>query len=211
MDANFWIQKWENNEIAFHEGEANPFLVKHFSGLPISPNSRVFVPLCGKTLDIAWLLKHGFRVAGAELSELAIKQLFAGLKTDPEVVQIGKLRRYSAQDIDIFAGNIFDLTRDKLGPVDAVYDRAALVAFPQNMRRDYTKHLASMTDVAPQLIITYVYEQRLMDGPPFSVTNEEIKQHYDSMYTMRLLESVHVTGGLKGKCEATENVWMLKT
>lgn len=210
MDENFWIQKWEKNEIAFHEGDANPLLVRHFRELSLSKGSRVFVPLCGKTLDITWLLSHGFRVAGAELSELAVKQLFAGLKMKPEIISVGGMKRYSAQNIDVFNGNIFDLTHEALGPVDAVYDRAALVALPEDMRHRYARHLAAVTGQAPQLIISYVYDQKQMDGPPFSVTNEEVKRHYGEMYDVRLLESIHVTGGLKGKCAATENVWLLK-
>lgn len=210
MDANFWIQKWEKNEIAFHEGDANPLLVKHFKELSLVKASCVFVPLCGKTLDIAWLLAHGFRVAGAELSELAIKQLFAELKIRPSIINAAGMSRYSAQNIDVFAGNIFDLTQEALGPVDAVYDRAALVALPDDMRPHYARHLAAVTIQAPQLVISYVYDQKQMDGPPFSVTDAEVRRHYGEMYDARLLESVHVAGGLKGKCAATENVWLLK-
>lgn len=209
MDESFWINKWENNDIGFHFREANPLLVKHFKRLGVSKGSRVFVPLCGKTLDIAWFLKHGYRVAGAELSGLAVKQLFAELKMKPAVIDVGGMTRYSAPDIDIFLGNIFDLTLLMLGPADAVYDRAALVAFPEDMRKRYTRHLTAITNRAPQLVITYVYDQTMMDGPPFSVTNEEVIRHFGGIYGARLLESIHVSGGLKGKCKAMENVWLL--
>ena len=210
MDPSFWHQRWAKNEIGFHEPKANPLLVTHFKELSLPKGRRAFVPLCGKTLDIAWLLSQGYRVAGAELSETAITQLFTGLGVEPQIATVGTLKRYSGPDLDIFVGNIFDLSGSMLGAVDAVYDRAALVALPEHMRPRYTAHLMEITNRAPQLLISYVYDQRVMDGPPFSVPNEEVAQHYGRRYDVRLIVSTEVPGGLKGKCTANENVWLLR-
>jgi len=210
MDIGFWHQKWEKKEIAFHQNEVNPLLVKYFSELSLAKGSRIFIPLCGKTLDIAWLLTNGYRVAGAELSKIAIEQLFAELGVEPKITSVGKLEHYSATNIDIFVGNIFDLSRNKLDPVDAIYDRAALVALPLEMRKQYTKHLMQITDNAPQLLISYVYNQSAINGPPFSISNEEVNQHYADRYELTLIVSADVSGGMKGKCAAIENVWLLK-
>lgn len=209
MDVNFWLQRWENNEIGFHEKKANPLLVTHFKKLLLNNNSRVFLPLCGKTLDIAWLLSKGFRVAGAELSKTAIEQLFVDLGVEPNISTIGNIDRYSAENLDIFVGDIFELSRDVLGPIDATYDRAALVALPEKMRRQYTSHLLELTCEAPQLLLSYAYDQNVMDGPPFSVSHDEVKQHYIESYTLDLLRTLDVSGGLKGKCAATESIWLL--
>lgn len=210
MDPSFWHQRWEKNEIAFHEGKANPLLVKHFHELALAKRSRIFVPLCGKTLDISWLLSNGYQVAGAELSQLAIEQLFMELGVQPEISTVGGVEQWSANNLDIFVGDIFALSRKMLGPVDAIYDRAALVAFPEEMRNRYAAHLTEITGKAPQLLICYEYDQRLMEGPPFSVSNEEVKKHYAVKYGLTLIASTNVPGGLKGKCPAKENVWLLK-
>lgn len=210
MDASFWQQRWERNEIAFHQHKTNPWLAKYFGELSLPKGSRVFVPLCGKTLDIAWLLAHGYRVAGAELSKIAIKQLFAELGVKPKIDVIGKIHKYSAANIDVFVGDLFDLSKSDLGRVDAIYDRAALVALPEAMRSRYTAQLKAITEQAPQLLISYVYDQRLLDGPPFSVSNEEVARHYQGSYDVKVLTSADVPGGLKGQCSATENVWLLK-
>ncbi len=209
MDTSFWHKKWEKNEIAFHESAVNPLLVKHFDELALVKDSRVFLPLCGKTLDIPWLLSNGYRVAGAELSKIAIEQLFAGLGVKPKISKVGDVDHYSANNIDLFVGDIFDLSKEMLGSVDAIYDRAALVALPEIMRHRYTAHLMEMTDKAPQLLICYEYDQSLMQGPPFSISNEEVSQHYGDVYDLTLLASTTVSGGLKGKC-AKEPVWLLK-
>lgn len=206
MDANFWHQRWETNQIGFHESKVNPLLIAHFPALSLPKGSRVFVPLCGKTLDIGWLLSHGYRVAGAELSELAIQQLFVELGVEPQIMDMGEIKHYTATDIDIFVGDIFNLTQKMLGSVDGVFDRAALVALQETMRIQYTKHVADITDNAPQLLITYEYDQKLMEGPPFSISNEEVSRHYKGGYEIAPLASVEVMGKLAGK----ENVWLLK-
>lgn len=209
MDAGFWHQRWEKNEIAFHESKANPLLVKHFNELSLAKGRRIFVPLCGKTLDISWLLSKGYRVAAAELSQIAIEQLFMELGVQPETSTVGEVEQWSANNLDIFVGDIFALSRKVLGPVDGIYDRAALVAFPEEMRKRYTAHLMETTGQAPQLLICYDYDQSLMEGPPFSVSNAEVKRHYAVNYDVTLIASTDVSGGLKGKCPAKENVWRI--
>ena len=211
MDQNFWHQRWEKNEIAFHESKANPLLVTHFKELSLAKGRRVFVPLCGKTRDISWLLSNGYRVAGAELSQIAIEQLFMELGQQPEISSVGEVEQWSTEKLDIFVGDIFALSRKILGPVDAIYDRAALVAFPEEMRNRYTAHLAGITHAAPQLLVCYDYDQSLMQGPPFSIPNEEVRRHYTDNYEVTLMASTDVAGGLKGKCAAKENVWRLRS
>jgi thiopurine S-methyltransferase len=210
MDPNFWHQRWEKNEIAFHESKVNPSLIKYFGELSVAKKRRIFLPLCGKTLDVSWLLSKDYRVAGAELSQLAIEQLFMELGVQPETSRVGDIEQWSANNIDIFIGDIFALSKKTLGQVDAIYDRAALVALPEDLRNRYTAHLMEITGKASQLLICYEYDQRLMDGPPFSVSNEEVQRHYTSHYDVKLLSSTDVSGGLKGKCPAKENVWLLK-
>src|SRR5699024_8207116 len=126
---------------------------KHFGDLSLPKGSRLFLPLCGKTLDIHWLLAEGYRVAGAELSSIAVAELFAELGVTPSEMQHGSLSHYQADQIDIFQGDIFELTADLLGPVDAVYDRAALVALPEGLRQQYAQHLVKITHRAPQLLL----------------------------------------------------------
>lgn len=209
MEASFWHQKWERGDIGFHESEVNPLLIEHFKTLNLPRGSRVFLPLCGKTRDAAWLLACGYRVAGAELSELAIGELFKELDLEPEITKVGQLVRYHSEDIDIFVGDIFAVSAEYLGPISAIYDRAALVALPACIREQYTSLLKNITDTAPQLLITYEYDQLLMEGPPFSVSECEVMQHYGAFYQLKSVGSKNIAGGLKGAVMATENAWLL--
>lgn len=214
MQASFWYKKWDKNQIGFHLPEANPLLVKYFSALELKQGSRVFLPLCGKSLDIAWLLALGYQVAGAELSAIAIDDLFLSLNLTPKITQKNSIKHYSAPNIDIFVGDIFDMTPDILGKVEAIYDRAALVALPVEMRKKYSAHLITLTQYADkparQLLITFEYDEILHEGPPFSVGAHEVNAHYHTSYDITLLASEDVEGGLKGKCPAVEHVWMLE-
>jgi len=189
--------------------DTNPLLEAFFSELQLKENSRVFIPLCGKTLDIAWLLSHGYRVVGAELNEIAIKELFKSLSVEPEIEKLGKLTLYHAKNIDIFVGDIFELTAKNLGEVDAIYDRGALVALPKEMRVGYSALLKEFTQTAPQLLINFEYDQSLMDGPPFSITQAEIETHYGESYAIKLLKSFELTDGPFAQMDVTENIWLL--
>ena len=209
MDASFWHNRWQANQTGWHERDVNPLLIAHFPSLSVPPGARVFVPLCGKSLDLGWLLSRGYAVAGAELSELAVTQLYTELGMEARISAVGKLKLFRGEKIDIFMGDIFDLSREILGPVDMVYDRAALVALPETMRVQYTAHLKSITALAPQLVIGYEYDQTVVSGPPFSVTPDELHRHYEDVYTLTPLARVEVPGGLKGKCLATEHIWQL--
>lgn len=209
MDAEFWHERWDANEIGFHQKQGNALLKTHFSKLNLSAGSRVFIPLCGKTKDIAWLLINKYRVVGAELSEIAVKALFDELGIVAEVVEAGKLRHYRAENIDIFVGDIFEVSAELLGGVDAIYDRAALVALPADMRVRYSRHMVDISRAAPQLIICFEYDQDLQHGPPFSISETELRRHYDKSYAVRCVERVNVKGGLKGGVAADEVVWLL--
>lgn len=209
MEADFWHERWRSGQIGFDQAQANPLLVRHFSRLELVTGDRVFVPLCGKSRDMGWLLANGCRVVGAELSETATQQLFERLGVLPEIGQIGQFKHYQAEGIDIFVGNLFDLEADVLGAVDAIYDRAALVALPEAMRERYAPHLMAITQVAPQLMICFEYEQKKMAGPPFSISAAEVERHYGERYVLAHLDEVGVPNGLKGEVAATEQVWLL--
>lgn len=209
MEKHIWLDRWENGQTGFHNNEVNPLLLKHFQELDLPLASRIFLPLCGKTLDIGWLLSKGFCIVGVELSEKAVKELFVELGEEPYVMKDGEHIHYSAENIDIYVGDFFALTPEKVGNVDAVYDRAAIVALPKKMRDDYTKHMLTLAKDVPQLMTTVVYDQSLMNNSPFSVDREELEKHYGEHYSITQLDKIQVQGGLKQVMDIVEYVWLL--
>src|SRR5580698_1827776 len=105
MDQDFWLARWQNNQIGFHEGVPNALLVAHLATLGLPAGGRIFVPLCGKSQDMRWLRAQGFTVAGAELSRLAVEQFFAELALTPVVSQAGRLERFEAEGVTLFVGD----------------------------------------------------------------------------------------------------------
>ena len=210
MDATFWHERWAANQIGFHQSDYNALMIAGFPALGLAPGARVFVPLCGKSRDIAWLLDQGCRVVGAELSRLAVDSLFAELGIAPQTAAEGPLERFAAPELDVFVGDIFDLSTQRLGPVDAVYDRAALVALPSQMRPRYAAHLRAVTAAAPQLLICFDYDQSAMEGPPFSIHRTEVERLYGADFTLTQVADAPVEGGLKGMVPARETAWLLR-
>lgn len=210
MEPDFWRARWEAKQIGFHEGKPNAYLARHLGSLGLAEGARVFVPLCGKTRDIAYLLALGFNVAGAELSRIAVEELFAELEVSPAITEERGLVRFSAPGVAIFQGDVFALSADTLGPVDAVYDRAALIALPPDMRARYAGHVAAITGTAPQLLVTIDYDQSLVGGPPFAVPAAEVQALHDARYKVTQLESLTRPEALKGQWEATEEVHLLE-
>jgi len=175
MDADFWIGRWREGRIGFHEGKPNDQLVKFAARL--GERRRVLVPLCGKAVDLAYLAGLGHEVIGVELVEDAVKQFFEG--TTPEVIEHGAHRSYAHGGVTIFAGDFFATTPALLGPLDALYDRAALIALPPTMRPTYVDHVRDLVAAgSPGVVITLEYDQALMEGPPHSVPTAEIRGYY---------------------------------
>jgi len=210
MEADFWHQRWAKGEIGFHEKDINPLLISYFHQLDLPKASRIFVPLCGKTHDISWLLQQGYQVVGAELSEVAIKELFKQLDITPRISDLPKATHYQGPNLDIFVGDIFSLTAEQLGQVDGVYDRAALVALPAAMRSQYSEQLVALTQGAKQLLVCFDYDQNNLPGPPFSVVAEEVTQLYTQHYKLTLVYNEPLAGGLKGRIAAKQQVWLLE-
>lgn len=208
-NAVFWQEKWERGETGFHEPQANPLLTRHIAALDLPAEAQIFVPLCGMSQDMVWLAGQGYHVTGCELSDIAVRRFFSDLGITPDIRDAEALRCFSAGTIRIFAGNIFDLTPDLLGPMDCIYDRAALIALPEDLRRAYAVHLLFLTGPLPELLVTLDYDQSCLKGPPFSVDEAFLRECYGQVYVLTLLESQAVEGGLKGRCPASENVWRL--
>ena len=209
LRSNFWHKRWETSDIGFHQEDGNPLFQSLFGPDYAPAGARVFLPFCGKTRDIAWLLANGYRVAGNELVVSAVDQLFEDLQVAPVVTDRGALQHYQAEGIDIYAGDMYELDRDRLGNVDIVYDRAALVALPEDMRDRYVGHLTAMTGLAPHLLLTFEYNQDEMNGPPFSVTPDVVRRHYDATFNIEEVARQPVRGKLKGQVEAEEVAWHL--
>lgn len=183
MEAEFWQQRWREGQIGFHLNEVNPLLQMYWPMLELPKNARILVPLCGKSQDLLWLADQGYQVVGVELSELAVKAFFTEQHLRPLQRDFGHHSGHYVDGIEIWCGDFFELQPSQIGKIDAIYDRAALVALPKPMREHYVRQLQRLTRrQVSQLLITMNYPQEDMDGPPFSVTHAEVQALYNQEY-----------------------------
>lgn len=196
MQADFWHQRWAANQTGFHQSQANADLQRFWPELGIGKGARVLVPLCGKSLDLVWLAEQGYRVLGVELSEKAVQEFFCEQKLTPVISQRDAFKVYVCEGIELWCGDFFALRAEDVADCVALYDRAALVALPPAMRERYVAHLASALPAECQgLLITLDYDQAKLDGPPFSVPDEEVRRLLAEVWT---LDAVQVSDVLKG-------------
>lgn len=179
MDHEFWQQRWELNEIGFHNDAVHPSLEKFWPLLAKTPQDSVLVPLCGKSKDMLWLARRGHQVIGVELSPIAVAAFFSENQLEPAVMQKGGFNISESSGVELWRGDYFALPENQLSGIGKVYDRAALVALPTDMRRNYVEKLRGLLPSGAKiLLITLEYDQAEMSGPPFRVDREEIEQLY---------------------------------
>lgn len=193
MDSVFWHERWQQNQIGFHQDEINAHLTAFWKQLPLAEGATVFVPLCGKSGDMLWLRSKGFRVVGVELSPLAVEAFFVENALEPEVEHLDEFARWSCDGIEILAGDFFHLKKEHIGHIDAVYDRASLVALPPEMRPDYVQMVHSLlAEGTPSLLVTMEYDQSQMNGPPFAVHEDEVRLLYKDSNEVEILLTIDV-------------------
>lgn len=197
MEHAFWHHKWAQNQVGFHLEYFHPLLKRNLGLFQVKKGDTIFVPLCGKTMDIGYLLSQGYQVVAVELSEIAVAEVFSQLRIQPSITPWKQGKLYQADGIRIYSGDFFDLThQDLMGEenttISLVYDRAALVALPEKMRLEYAQHLAKITQYCPQLLITLDYDQSIAGGPPFAVSAEEVEGLYGGIYPVQLIEEADI-------------------
>lgn len=196
-DHALWKAGWRANRIPFHLTHVHPLLERFWPQLGLAATAPVFVPLCGKSLDIAWLHERGHPVSGIELSEVAVKALFEAAGRPPQRRAAGELTCWTHAGLDIYCGDFFALTADDLRGIRAVYDRAALTALPENLRADYVAHLHAILPADCQILLLTVED---LDADEAAADNmqqsAEIAALYALYFSLELLHAeLHETDG----------------
>lgn len=194
MNREFWLERWRKGQIGWHNDRVMPLLEKHWSAVALPPRgARVLVPLAGKSLDMVWLAAQGFRVLGVELSLIAVEQFFAENHLEPVARDAPHGRHFTAGNIEVVCGDVMALDTLELGSCSGLYDRAALIALPPQMRRQYADRVyARLPRGCRGLMITLEYAQDQRDGPPFSVEEGEVRELLEADWDVSLLERRNV-------------------
>ena len=210
MNKEFWHERWQQGKIGFHLSDVNPHLKKWIEHAPLEKGDTLLVPLCGKSIDLIWLASLDFKVIGVELSEIAIAQFIEEHDLDVTRQPLGEMTLYSVDTLHLINGDFFSVQAAQLGNINMVYDRAALVALPREMRQRYIQHIKSLVgDDVPTLLVTMEYPQTEMEGPPFSVSEDELHEYYDKLTLLETIDLLQKEQRFKDKgvTSLVEKVW----
>jgi thiopurine S-methyltransferase len=211
-----WLQRWQDNNIGWHHIEFNQHLLNHWHALLLPQGSLVLAPLCGKSKDMAWLAEQGYRIRGIELSPLAVEAFFEEQGLQPRIVTAGDFECWRDGPYEIYCGDIFELEQIDSSDVNAVYDRASLVALNPDQRTHYAQMLQRiLPQQAKALLITMEYPQGEMQGPPFSVSDEEVRALFSNRFSIQRLHSLNILQDTKryrgkGVSQMLEHVYLFK-
>ena len=185
-----WLKFWENNETNWHGDKITQELVEYFELFELEPRDKVFVPLCGKSLDMLYIMNQGFSVVGVEISEIGVRQFFSENNLAYKITKVDDFDLYSTENLEIYCGDFFALTSKHLNKVKSVFDRKSLIALEPEVRQKYVKHLNDIISVGARiLLVTLQYPQHQMSGPPFSVNKSEVESLFSMTFESQELRS----------------------
>lgn len=216
MEKEYWLDRWEQEDIGFHQDTINPYLHEYWHRLHLAQRSKVLVPLCGKSRDMLWLRKQGHDVLGVEFSRLAAEAFFSENSFTPRHISGDKFIHLETNGLRILCGDFFDLDKNDVAKISAVYDRAALIALPPEMRERYVAHLLNILPPQVQiLLITLDYPETEMSRPPFSVSVDKVVALYRLRADIKVLAQQDVLTQNprfqeRGLSRLQENILLLK-
>ncbi len=212
----FWLQRWREGDIGWHHQEINPHLLSFWHTLGMDQNSLVLVPLCGKSRDMIWLAQQGYSIVGVEISEIAVSGFFSNQDLIAKRSNLGAFQQFQAEPYTLLCGDIFQLKSHHVKQINAVYDRASLVALDSKQRKAYAKLLGEiLPSGCSVLLVAMDYPQKEMRGPPYAVTDTEVQDLFADnfqvthLHALDLLKDTERYSG-KGLSRLSENIYKLQ-
>ncbi len=195
MDHDFWQRRWNKNDIGFHRDNVHVLLPRFWADLHVAEGATVFVPLCGKSHDMIWLAEQGYKVVGVELSPVAVAAFFAEQNVTPQTRPEGEFTVSSHGSYEIWCGDAFALPDKLLDQVSAVYDRASLVALPEDLQAKFAGFIAQKLPAnAPIFLITLDYDPSEISGPPFNISHDRIAALFQATHAISFVHSHDAMG-----------------
>lgn len=185
FSAAEWIWS-EKTDPPYHRKNYTAKLVQYHDRLVQGKkNSRVFVPLCGKSLDLIYLSEQGHEVIGLEYSKIAVNDFFEenNLAYNKEQCEGSPFVKYAAKDknITIYQGDLFDFSQEVCGSgsIDAVWDRGSFVAINVSSRDKYVELMSSLVKPSGRILMEIVkYHDPDYYGPPRIILEQDLKSYF---------------------------------
>lgn len=207
-DINYWAKRWVESRTGWHMDAINPILIKYLEVLTgsseksssfIEANSKkkIFVPLCGKTKDLGYLLSLGYQVFSIEGVLQAIQELDKENNFQLSFDENESIYGTSDGKLKIFFGDLFKCPIEKWGPFDFIWDRGSLIAMDYSARGEYIKFMQKSVQDSNGKFVPFRYLLEVVDydrtkfpGPPRPVEENEVIELYSSWSNYKLLERI---------------------
>ena len=191
MDTTYWLERWETGNTRFDEPEPHRYLTRFFEQVAPQKINPVFVPLCGKSVDMTWLLQQQQQVIGVEISPIPLQTFIQQNQLQPSLTHTTYGTVYQTNHCTLYESNLFDLPTDVLQPINLVYDRGALVALPwPDLRKQYIQWYQEKLPIGTRvLLISFETDANLSTsiGPPFPINSNELTQQFGIHFSIELL------------------------
>ena len=218
----------------------NPHLQKYGDILVAgSESNRVFVPLCGKSVDMAYLASNErvshvvgidiIKQAAEEFAQdhptLALTEFQLPNKADSEQSCDEEITTgtsvFHGNGISIMIDNLFNVLHmpneerakyitqgstfspnenDSSYAFDSIYDRGSMVAIDPLLRKEYSTQMGQLLKPNGVMLLVTLDRRKVSndtakrEGPPFSISESEVRQLYESqewVESVELLEEVN--------------------
>ena len=214
-DRDGWVARWRESRIQFHVNKVNPILARYVDRLLPEGFGRVLVPLCGKSVDLGWLVEQGHEVVGVELVEKAVEDLFNSIGGSLAISTQSGFQSWQSNGLEVLVGDLFELDGKVSGKFDAIWDRAALVALRPSDRDRYAPHIKEFLRPSGRILLSTIsYDVSKMEGPPFSVSADEVHRRFgDTLSVAKLEENINADPNLcfteNDVDRILEEVWLI--
>ncbi len=189
MELSYWESRWRKGKTGFHMPDGYSGLRTHWNLLNLGDKPVVLVPLCGKTRDLVQLESFGASVVGVEISKKAVLEFFSETNRSYETDSFAEFSIYRSKNIALWQGDFFKFPEKKHPDIDLIYDKAALVALPPDMRKRYSKKILGLCSNGTSILLHhFIYPQQQMPGPPFSVSEAEVRELFGAHFEIKIVE-----------------------
>ncbi|KAL7644768.1 UNVERIFIED_CONTAM: hypothetical protein RMT77_004581 [Armadillidium vulgare] len=190
---SFWEKLWSTKLTPFHQKEVCPFLLKNSSNLNFASPKRVFIPLCGKALELKWFYDRGFEVVGVELISIPVEEFFKEQNLSFKIRELPWAKVYESSDqrIKIYVADIFSVEPEEVGKFDVIWARADYTIVKIAEREKYSKLMKQLCkEKFVYFLCTLQFEVPIgrHDTPPRPLSHEETRIFYGDWCKVDLIE-----------------------
>lgn len=168
LNADFWNNRYENNQIGWDLGGVSPALKFWMDQLP-DKSASILIPGAGNAYEVDYLVALGF--TNITVIDIA-----------PKLVEALKQRFATVYEVTIVLGDFFELD----GKFDVVLEQTFFCAIDPELRNQYVDKMKELLAEKGQLL-GVLFNRSFIGGPPFGGSTEEYEVLFRDKFEAKFL------------------------